>query len=330
MAQELAKDNVEKIKRKNGDVIEVLSKDGLPVTLTLDTIASYLATPNGLNPWIEDIRTRGWEARGDAEISSEDGRDKIRSAAYAVARSKNAVLKLKTRWREQQMGEIYAADAEGRRFDDECEKIQKEIRKPLTDWEEVDKKRKTKHEADLKALNSLLDFTAVPCTIAEIEARLTTLHEECDGQGECYNWEEYAELAARTIAGIDKTLREKLVALETEEAEHQEALRARAELEQEQQRAREQQIRTEARTEAEAEFQQKLVKSTRTQAQDATPPADSYEQASRRYEVYREIHAAITSALALTDLTSNQVVLCADILSTAIDEGRIPHVCVTY
>jgi hypothetical protein len=79
------------------------------------------------------------EFKGD--VSTAKGRKEIASMAYKVARSKTYVEEERKKLADYHKALPKKIDATGRHFWDEFEKLQDEVRKPLTDWEEAEKAR---------------------------------------------------------------------------------------------------------------------------------------------------------------------------------------------
>src|SRR5947209_7999861 len=102
--------------------------------IALETLTPLqVFSDNGLDPIIERIEK---EARSILlDISTEKGRKEIASLAYKVAQSKNTLDKmgkdLVSGWKEQ----AKKVDAERAKAWDRLEALQKEIRLPLTEWE---------------------------------------------------------------------------------------------------------------------------------------------------------------------------------------------------
>lgn len=79
------------------------------------------------------------EFKGD--VSTAKGRAEIASMAYKVARSKTYVEAERKKLADYHKELPKKIDATGKHFRDEFEKLQDEVRKPLTDWEEAEKAR---------------------------------------------------------------------------------------------------------------------------------------------------------------------------------------------
>jgi hypothetical protein len=105
-----------------------------------------------------EVEVRAQAAKLD--ISTETGRKAITSLAYKVARSKKPLEDLRKGLTEDIRKLKEAIDAEGRAADERLENLQKEVRKPLTDWENAEKARLAEHEAALSEISGAATFTA--------------------------------------------------------------------------------------------------------------------------------------------------------------------------
>lgn len=127
------------------------------------------STSKGLDAIIDKIEA---EVKNiDRDISTEQGRDNIRSIAFKLAKSKTALDKMGKDLTEEQRKQIEAVNTERKRAWERMEALQHEIRKPLTDWEDAEKNRVAGHEAALVHIESLGVFTDIPTT-EQIEARI--------------------------------------------------------------------------------------------------------------------------------------------------------------
>ncbi len=100
---------------------------------------SSLLVPGGLEPTLEQLRQIKSEFVSD--LTTEAGRKAISSFAYKFARSKTYVDKIGKDHLAKKRSELKEADSELKRFRDECDLMKNEVRKDLTEWENVEKKR---------------------------------------------------------------------------------------------------------------------------------------------------------------------------------------------
>jgi len=113
----------------------------------IDVIAiSDIFKPGFMDPILEAIRTEVLAQAAKLDISTEPNRKAIASLAYKVAKSKTFVDQQRKTFVASEKKRIQTIDAEGGRIWNILEGIQREVRQPLTDWENVEKDRVKKHE----------------------------------------------------------------------------------------------------------------------------------------------------------------------------------------
>lgn len=212
---------------------------------------SKIFEANGLNDVLEQIQTQARSFVPD--LKTKQGRKNIASLAARVARSKTALddlgKNLVSEWKKKSK----AVDAERRRMRDTLDDLKAEIRQPLTDWENAEKKRLENHEACLNHLEGFA-FPNIPSDLTSELAKQTL--EDLNGLPE-RDWEEY-ELRAMALIKDARSLWEKKIAelIEKErkaeeerkqrEAEQAELARLRKAEEERLQKEREEQLKAEA------------------------------------------------------------------------------------
>ena len=210
-------------------------------------VASYFAA-KGLDPIIQKIREEATSVVGD--ISTPKGRDEIRSRAFKVAKTKTALDEMGKKLVSGLKEQTKAIDDERSRAWDEIEAIQKEVRAPLTEWENAEKARVDGHEAAIAAIPEHPGYGQHE-TAAELTARLAHL-ENLPPR----DWQEFSVRAAKVLADeIDRT-KALLAAAEKREAEQAELARLRQEQAEREQREREERIAAEAAAQAKAEAEE--------------------------------------------------------------------------
>jgi hypothetical protein len=221
--------------------------------LTIISIQNPLqvfSTPNGLDSIIDKIEA---DAKSiDRDISTEAGRDNIRSLAFKLAKSKTFLDKMGKDLTEEQRAQIAVVNAERKRAWERMEALQEEIRKPLTEWENRDKLRIQAHEdALLKIVDNALFMHGLSGIFynpdsGTIKYRINKIPELMNRE-----WEEFS---ARAIQKADET-RLKLDSLYDDvlkkEADAAELARLRAEEEARQRREHDERVAAEATRAAE-------------------------------------------------------------------------------
>ena len=90
------------------------------------------------------------------DLSTDKGRKAIASTARKVASSKTTFDAHGKELKEQYTAITSKIDAARKLFRDQCDALRDEIRKPLTDWENAEKDRISKHENAIKEITDLL------------------------------------------------------------------------------------------------------------------------------------------------------------------------------
>lgn len=224
----------------------------------------------------------------DRDISTEEGRKTIASLAYKVARSKTALDKMGETLKAEYMAKVKPIDAERRRLWDEMEKLQAEIRKPLTDWENADEERKLAHETAISTLSALAVFYAegadepvarhwTSITPDEVQARLDAIPAAYDRQ-----WEEFAARALQTRDRVLASLTEQLAAVKKYTAEQAELNRLREEQAKRDQEERDRKIAEEAAEKARKEAEEKAAKEAAEKAEAEQAERDRIEAENQK------------------------------------------------
>lgn len=194
-----------------------------------------LYIPNGLDSYLEQIRQ---EVNEVPDLSTAKGRARIASLAASVSRSKTAIEKPGRDYLKKLKEAVKPAEAEIKRFVDECDALRDETRRPLTEWEAEQERLKQEAEAKKKAeelaaeieaghemallMNDAFDRDA-KAKAEEVE-RLRKAHEEFIAQqAEEKAKREMAEAAQREIDAAVARERDALLAKERAEREKQEA-----------------------------------------------------------------------------------------------------------
>lgn len=203
--------------------------------------------PNGLDAVIDKIEA---EVKSiDRDISTEKGRDNIRSLSYKLAKSKTQLDKIGKELTEEQRLQINAVNAERKRAWERMEILQEEVRAPLTAWEEKEKSRVSAHEEAVKNL-ILCREPVLQCkdeVLSElIKARLDSLPELMNR-----DWQEFSDRAIQEVAITRKDLEGRHAAAVKAEVDAAEISRLRAEEEERKRREHDERVAAAATKEAE-------------------------------------------------------------------------------
>lgn len=111
----------------------------LMVSIDKENALEVYSKPNGLDPYIEQIREEVESFVPD--MTTESGRKEIASIAYKVAKSKTYLDNLGKSLTDDWAKKKKAVDSERKRVREELDALKDQVRLPLTDWENAEKER---------------------------------------------------------------------------------------------------------------------------------------------------------------------------------------------
>lgn len=114
----------------------------------------------GGDPVIEQIKQEVLSV--DRDISTEEGRKNVASLAYKVARSKTLLDEMGKTFAADLKKQTKAIDNERARIWDALEALQKQVRQPLTEFEDAETSRIQEHEGTLLKIESSAIFDGIP------------------------------------------------------------------------------------------------------------------------------------------------------------------------
>ena len=208
--------------------------------------------PDGLNEVTEKIRSMASDLPSDMAVKK--NRDAVASFAYRIARLKTTVDKTGADLKAEYVEIPKKIDATRRQYKDAFESLQHEVRKPVTDWEEAEKKRVADLQARLDGLQAMTQVGDAPA----LEIRSTIELIETLDIGD--DWQEFQAEGKHQKAKALETLREALASAERREAEQAELERLRAESAAREQKEREERIARAAAEEAQKKQAEALAK----------------------------------------------------------------------
>jgi hypothetical protein len=246
--------------------------------------------PNGSQEILEGIKAAVRAQAAQLDISTEPRRAKIASLAYAVAKDKNRLDDEGKNLVAATKEAIKAIDKERGRVWDEMEALQKEVRQPLTDWENAEKERIGNHEAALKLIQEAAVMPALH-TPADVEARIASLDKIASRP-----WEEFRSRADLTYATVKAALKDALESAQHAEAERVELARLRQEEADRKEAARVQAIADEAAAKERRAAEERVAEVARAAEQErkrielerAEAEAKAKQEESRRIESERQ------------------------------------------
>lgn len=177
------------------------------------TAIEAFKTPGGLEPLLVAIEA---ECRAQPVVlNTENGRKNIKTLNHKVATTKTTIESIGKKLQEPFQAEIDLILAGRKVAWARLETLQKEILKPLNDWEAEEKARIAGHETAVKELEGRAVFEpeTIP-TSADIEARIVAVNEMA-----ARPWEEYSSRHVRIRGEVLDKLEAALAAAKAREAE---------------------------------------------------------------------------------------------------------------
>lgn len=229
----------------------------------------------------DDILTKlETEARAKAATLDEsipEDREEMRSLAFKLGKAKNRLDDAGKGLVAEDTARIKRINAERGIVWNRVEVLQKEVRQPLTDWENAEKDRVVAHESALASIPEG-DYYGATETVRDVQMRiehLTTLHSSRD-------WQEFTKRAKQAIDAEIARMQDVKVRVETREREASELVRLRAEAVVREQKERDERVAAEARQKAEqtAEAERKRIEQEKYQAEARAKEAEARERAA--------------------------------------------------
>ena len=204
------------------------------------------------------------------DIETKEGQATCRSLAAKIASAKSTLDKAGKAKKDEYTVTTKLIDADRNIVKDRLQKLQDEIRQPLTELEQRETQRKAQHEINLSMISDFTDL--VGAQSSAISERITTLQDKVIGD----EWEEYKAEALESKDSVLKALRTEFEMVKQREDEQAELSRLRAEQVQREQQEREERIAKEATAKAQADAER--------QAQQVAQEAERKERESKERE----------------------------------------------
>lgn len=221
---------------------------------------AVFAETGGIDALIEKLEA---DVRGVAtDISTPSGRAAVKSLAFKVTRSKTALDDMGKTLVADLKKQTGAVDAERRKIRDRLDALAEEVRKPLTDWENLEKDRVNGHEAAIDAMLSLSIAASSNESPADLQDRIEKLAAINDRA-----WQEFGARASITHATSFADIDRKRNAAIKREEDAAELARLRAERAAREQKEREERIAAEAAAKATREAEAKAARAAKEAAE---------------------------------------------------------------
>jgi hypothetical protein len=322
--------------------------DGITVT--------EMFTPGFMDPILAAVRDEVMAQAAKLDISTKENREAIASIAYRVAKSKTFVDAQRKAYVGEQKKKLAAIDAVGSQIWTILEGIQKEVRRPLTEWEDADKARIKRHEDGIAAIWAMKphlypDVPSLESAISQLQTDDSATYEEFAAPARTARHETLTilrdELARRQKADADQKELERLRAESAERARQDEidaaANRAREAAEKAQREAEEraelakklleaeQQASARRAQEAAAEAEKAAQRAVEAERERVAAEEKAVQQAAEAREQNKKHRAKIHSEAegALMD-AANVTSDHAEKIIAAIANGKVPHVHIDY
>lgn len=205
---------------------------------------------------IENIRRAAMAEADGLDISRPGDRDKIKSVAHRVSKSKAAMERLgkslSDRRKAEIADEVNAIMVERKRIESELDALRDQIRAPVTEWERKEEQRIAGHEAAISAIDEMKYFSQDDIPSGYIQDRLDAFNALPSRK-----WEEFEGRAEQSMSITREDLTHKLGLAIKREHEAAELARLRAEDVERQRKAHESQIAAVAAENAKREAEEK-------------------------------------------------------------------------
>jgi colicin import membrane protein len=295
------------------------------------------------------------------DITTEDGRERVKSTAYKIARSKTTLDEIGKEHVADIKAKSAAIDKERKTIRDRLDALKEEVRGPLTAWEEAEAERVESAEAALVFIVTAARWEAAPAA-EHIRNRVQSVRDVLAD----HDWQEFREradaAAADAIPALERMLAEtmqrdadiaELAELRRLKAEREEADRIAAAAAQAAEKARQDSEQRAAREAAEAAqaTERERQRQELAERDKAAAVAAAIEQERRRQEAEAariaaviaaekaatekraanarrraKVHTDIRAALTCPEIAPHVV----DRIIDAIAAGDVPHVSITY
>lgn len=265
-------------------------------TTALATIENITAVdffkPGASKSILDNLKEEARAIASSLDVSKNADRDAMRSLAAKLGKTKT---KLDAAGKDLVAGEkarLKLIDTERGVVWDDLEALQKEVRQPLTDWENAEKDRVARHEAELAELISAGEFTLQNWQALPVETMKDRLAEI---QNSNYDWEEFIGRAKSAVVTSIFQIKDAIAKREKADADAAELAKLREEQAKREQQEREAKIAAEAKAAAEAEArarEERAAKAAQEEKERVERERFEAEARAKAAEVRREAEAA--------------------------------------
>jgi colicin import membrane protein len=243
-----------------------------------EIVPAQFFKPEGSKEILDSIKSEVRKAAEKLDISTPVGRESIASLAYRVGKDKNALDKAGKDLVASTKAAVKIIDQERSAVWDEMEALQKEVRKPLTDWENAEKERVVRLEASLQELINAGTYTAQNWESLPLDVMQDRLKEVMAGDG-VPDWQEFHSRAVAAVTTTVRQIKEAIARREKLESERAELEKLRAEQAKRDQEAREAEIARAATEKAKAQAEH-IAQAAAKAAQEAQERVEAEKHAA--------------------------------------------------
>lgn len=246
------------------------------------TSIELLFTQDGVDQFFSEVKKYAEGFNGD--ITTEDGRAEIKAFERRIAKAKNNLDKQGKELTDDWFQKKKLVDIQRSRLKKNLEDLQEEVLKPVTEFENVEKKRIQDREDRIKEIGLLFDVGAAD-TVTTAEAKLKKAEELSE-----FDWQEFAERADDTFTLTKVRLLDRIQVLKDFEAKQKQLEDLQKQQDAQKQKDREGQIAKDAAANAEKEAEKKIA--------DEKKRADTAEQDKKdaAAKAIKDAEAAATKA----------------------------------
>lgn len=159
-----------------------------------------------------------------ADITTQKGRDQLKSQAYKVSQSKQHLIKLANASIEKHREIVNGVTRERRRLEDELDRIRDEVKAPAVEWEAREQARLAELDRMLQIVErSVADHVSVNASFTSVAADFDSFKSIFKG----FDWQEYAERGSAAYQLACREWSRLIESLEKREAEQAELNRLR-------------------------------------------------------------------------------------------------------
>jgi len=206
------------------------------------------------------------------DISTERGRKEIASLAYKIAQSKTFLDNCGKMLGEDHKKALDTINVERKKIRENLDALKEEARKPLTDWEISEEKRKEVHKQDLIRLETLGQHIGGNWSNTPIEDIQQALFVINDLKAK--DWEDYKEDAETVIATAEGRVSTAMEAKKLHDEQQAELQKLRAEKEQRDRDEADRLAKAQEEARIKYEAEQKLIEEAKAKADEDKRVAD--------------------------------------------------------